>query len=277
MTYQGVYYIATGTKYVDEAESSLQTLRRFHDWPAAIATDVSDQETSMFDHHIPIEAPEFGLADKPRLMAASPFDQTLYLDTDIHVCGEIDELFGLLSQYDIAARPVGSYLSGEYIETPVPDCYPEYNTGVVLFQKNKKTDNLIKEWERQYQKLKKEQQASNDQRGFRVAAYNCKARLAPLPAIYNTRLPFRDKIYGDVHILHGRPDGGLVGDLPAGEIIEELNRDSEGRIYESVSFGKSMEVKNDVGRWWRRRRRIIMHLKKYGVTKTARYIINSIS
>ena len=98
----GVFYIAFGDQYRDEVIKSIQSLRRANpELPVAVVTDkplddASDVLTFIIRERI------LSLECKPVYMPESPFERTLYLDTDTFVSRNLLPAFLLLDRYDFA-------------------------------------------------------------------------------------------------------------------------------------------------------------------------------
>ena len=76
------------------------------------------------------------LARIPRL-ASSPYERTLFLDSDTYVCGgPLTGAFDLLDEFDIALAHAPLRAIPEV--AGVPDAFPEYNAGVILFADRRK-------------------------------------------------------------------------------------------------------------------------------------------
>ncbi len=243
----GVIYIATGKKYVDEALVSAATLKKHvPDLPVTLFSDL-DVKSSYFDRIIKIKNPVFGFEDKIRQMPKTPYDLTLFLDTDTYICDDISELFDLLDRFDIAARHANR--RKQYFIENVPGSFTELNSGVVVFKKSNELKLLFSNWLKFYLRDKKKDLSElytseiirycpetqtreskvkvgfkkkidylkkrkfprgiNDQPTFREALYKSKLRMAILPSKYNMRK--KGFVNGKVKIIHGRYwDFGLV-------------------------------------------------------------------
>src|SRR5271170_6976182 len=89
----GIIYSATGEFWLGEAINSAKESRRFNDVPHLIFSDVSSTDR--------IEGVEFEtynstgdpFLDKINSIERSPFQQTIYLDTDTYVIANLDEMF----------------------------------------------------------------------------------------------------------------------------------------------------------------------------------------
>ena len=137
----------------------------------------------------------------------------------------------------------------QYQVREVPDCFPELNTGVILFQQSKQTDLLFKRWAEIYREDQSKpldwifpggallyRRAIPNQPSFRRAIYESSLRIATLPPEYNCRIPFPGAVHSRVKIIHGRAD-----DFPT--IGIELNRTVLPRIH-VMRWGKLKTLDN---------------------------------
>lgn len=224
---RGTIYIATGRKYVEEACRSAASLKA--SVPMMHVTLLSDErpQAPHFDEVLPVKKPdpaEGRFMSKVASMRMSPYDQTLFLDTDTYVCEDILDLFPLLEKFDIAVahdvNRIPKRLASSRLE--IPPSFAQFNTGVILFKASPHMHAFLTEWGKFYQTMGHKEYLS-DQYGFRQALYNSSLRIATLPAEYNCR--FRKPMYldGPVRILHGRHP-----DLPS--VTRRLNATTDRRI-----------------------------------------------
>lgn len=154
--------MAFGDRAQAEAQQSIETLRRHCDLPVTI-----------IGRDIPLDGdfhgtPTEGLAKgqsvflpgrvKPRLWELSPYRQTLYLDADTRVNADPTPLFGILDAgWDLAlaigqaARFLADTKFGEAekhetIQLLGNDLLYYYNSGVLLWAKNERTEALFRNW-----------------------------------------------------------------------------------------------------------------------------------
>ena len=185
----GVFYIAFGEKYVDEAIFSAESLKRnCPELPAAIAAD-KKIENNAFNNAKIIKANH--MRCKIDYIYDSPYDYTLYLDSDTKINYGIREIFEILDRFDIAlvhdfARKLNwkSKVVPEYEE--IPYSFPEYGEGLVLFKKNSKTKKFFELWKKLFCKYKT-QMKNWDQATLRVALWQSDLRIHTLPMEYNLR------------------------------------------------------------------------------------------
>src|SRR5689334_13476866 len=113
MIERGVLYIAFGEAYRSEVLASISALRRFHPrLPCCVITD-SHLDALPNDVHVLHRERETGnypTRAKPRYMLDSPFDRTLFLDTDTTAVRPIEDLFLLLDRFDIGVYVTPRYL-----------------------------------------------------------------------------------------------------------------------------------------------------------------------
>jgi hypothetical protein len=151
----GIVYVATHlNRYVEEAFLSADSVKqRCPDLPIALFTDRSDHRVcsfGCFDIVVPLErvqAPfdrwSAGLALKLHGILQTPFDRTLFLDTDTLVrTAELPALFEILDDHDVAM-----------VETSLDDSYarqqsglPMFNTGVILYRRTPQTWEWLRRW-----------------------------------------------------------------------------------------------------------------------------------
>lgn len=232
---KGIIYIVAGQKFADEACCSAVSVKKcMPDIPITIFAD-RPICSSLFDHVVQIEDPQYGPEDKVLNIGRSPYQDTLFLDSDTHLVDNVQELFLLLERFDIAATHApyrAVYQVGE-----VPDCFPEFNTGVLLFRQSDKTSWLFERWLEIYQEdLVKTKnwlfpggeswyrQTLPNQASFRRALYESCLRIATLPPEYNCRIPFPGFVHNKVKIIHGRPSS-------LKKVSDELNKTMLPRIH----------------------------------------------
>lgn len=207
---QGIVYVATGPKYFDEAAISATSVKIL--MPAMPITIFTDQiiMQSCFDQLIPIKSCGDGFKDKVINMARSPYDCTLFLDTDTYVCGNIKEMFDLLLNFDLALAH-DHLVRQVYPMAGVPTCFPEFNSGVFLFRKTSEVVNFFDNWLDFFEKDKiNVSQAQGvllakghpDQPSLRRTLYFSNLRIATLTTEYNCMFRYTGSVSGEVKILH---------------------------------------------------------------------------
>jgi hypothetical protein len=228
---KGILYIAIGEDFVDEAKTSVGSVRRhMGDIPIAIVTDSTDYNLEPFDHHILIDNTEqietkdrIWLWDTTIKPEYSPFEKTLYLDTDTYLCDDVSEMFGLLDQYDLA---IARTPEQDTVST-LPEPWHHYNTGVVAYRDSEAANRLFNKWSRIFQHREKTQDDPIDQPSFAEALYLTDIRWFTLPQRYNIRYSERGRsgfIADDPKIVHGRGEDAQV-------VADELKKVNGARTY----------------------------------------------
>jgi hypothetical protein len=240
---RGVIYVAFGQEYLSEVLVSAASVKRH--MPDLPITLFCDRKTACpdVDQVVRVE-PDVsfpGCAAKIRYIAASPYEQTLFLDSDTYVCADLADLFALLDAFDLAAAHAPTRAT--YEVEGVPDSFPEFNTGVILSRQSSEVRNLFSDWADLYlrhlervdrgalrwlQPADRRWHRLNDQGAFREALYRSGLRVATLPPEYNCRFTAPGFVDGPVRILHGRG-----ADLS--RIAAEINAIRSRRGYEERS------------------------------------------
>lgn len=236
-------YIATGAACVAEALVSARSVKRV--MPDLPITLFSDRETAdpNIDGVIRIEPDPSRPTSATKLthIGASPYRETLYLDSDTYVCDRLDELFALLEPFDLAAAHAPMRAMHEV--DGVPDSFPELNCGVILFRRCAAVEALFSKWAdafaRNLDLLQRDEirwlhptheraHVLGDQGAFREALYRSEVRLATLPPEYNCRFSRPGIVDGPVKILHGRG-------VDLSDVATRINATSTWRGYEERS------------------------------------------
>lgn len=214
----GTVYIASGKKYIEEARQSAATLKK--KMPDMKITLISSEHIidPNFEQVIVMNNPQYSLLDKVNYITNTPYDYTLFLDTDTFISEAFDELFVLLEKFDIAVAHEQTRIS--YPVTGLPDSFPEMNTGVILFKKSPQIKQLFQDWINFYERdLKKLPKPKHDQPAFREALYKNSEnlKLATLIPEYNCRIEKAVFIQSTVKIfhMHSKPERMSLPDLAA--------------------------------------------------------------
>ena len=210
---RGYLYVATGDKFICEAVCSAQSLKTVDN--SAHITLITDHpcKSDVFDQVIvqptTTQTYKHGLLYKVQhLYQSSPYDETLFIDSDTYICEKIGGLFDLLEFFDAAIAP-----DPTDVNRPKPlqsehrlRASDLYNTGVILFKKNERNDALFEHWLTIYshkldtQTLGRE----NDQTSFMEAWLQSASKIYVLSHAWNARTPFFFTLNQSVKIIHGR-------------------------------------------------------------------------
>ena len=220
---KGVLYISTGERYYQEAIKSARSVRQHSNLKIGIITD-QDADPDHFDWQLNIPDPRNDSGDKIDWITKSPFDETLLLDTDTYACSDISGVFQLLNEYPIAAPFAPARILEEPLR-PVPEAFPELNTGVLLFKDTSATRSFFEAWRESYVEHR-QAGITFDQPSFREALWMEDVSHRVLPPEYNIRFgPFSmGYITGEAKILHGRQDEEVLT-----RFARELNDDIRPR------------------------------------------------
>ncbi|WP_153952561.1 hypothetical protein [Halosegnis longus] len=227
--------MVSGEQFVDEAIYSAQSANtHMPEVDTAIATTEVNQDLTTFDYVIELDEAQRKVVEgrnwlidstiKPDL---SPFEQTLYLDSDTYIANDVSELFGLLDKFDLAITRVPQ-------QPPVPEL-PEpwhlYNCGVILYRDSQEVRHFLNRWSEIYNQILEDQEQPEDQPAFAKALYECDdLQWYTLPRRYNVRFPRRGVLADEAKIIHGRHPAGLD------KVSSELNQSKGLRVFRERSF-----------------------------------------
>jgi len=211
-------YVATGAAYVTEALRSAESLRRVH--PHAricLLTDELPAGQTPFDEVL-LPQGEIKRAPIDKALACEvDAEEVLLLDSDTYVVDTIEEIFDLLSRFDIAAYQ-DPHPGGNYQLPGVPITFSEFNTGVIAFKNNDETKRFFRDWRDNYQKFWDDlaaqgQTPANDQAAFRYTLFHSDLRVAPLATEYHFIAHNPNRMLWKIRLVHGRGDCAAVAEL----------------------------------------------------------------
>lgn len=224
----GIYLIASGEKYFEEATQVIRRLKCvMPNTPIALCTD--RKESIEVDYLIQLENPLYNFADKVRYFKNTPFENTIFLDTDIYVVKDITEMFTLLNRFEVAA-PHAPIEMDELVDLPCS--FAEPNSGVIVYKKNINVINMFSEYEKHYMNaldfyMRKGDNIPPDQPSFRYALYRTNVNFTFLPHEFNCMVDYPCFLSGEVYILHGHYTSRIM------QLKEQLiNRYTGIRIYD---------------------------------------------
>lgn len=192
MKTRGVLYVATGEKYVRAAiRSALTIIKHCPDLPIHLFTD-AQSNANLFAHNLsPFSS--VAVIDNPHhrskvdYIAHTPFEHTLFLDTDTALNTDIRDMFQILDRFDIALTHA-HHRSPSRLQrwrVGLPDSFPEFNTGVILYRNSPAVMQCIGEWGRHF--IEAALNENNDQTTLRELLWLSDLRIATLPPEYNVR------------------------------------------------------------------------------------------
>lgn len=204
---RGVLYIATGRRHRDEMLVSARSVRRHMPGvPIAVHTDQADLPAGVFDEVRRIDAPRHSFIDKIAPLCETPFERTVFLDTDTLACAPFPDLFEILGRFDLALAHAPYRHDRPFV---TPNCFAELNTGVLAYRRTPEMAALFQDWLRLYEKeVAATGRMDSDQPAFREALYRSSVSPYVLTSEYNLRTVMPAAVGRcKVRIIHGRgPD-----------------------------------------------------------------------
>ncbi len=206
---KGYLYIAMGKRYLLEAEISARSLKRFTKFPICLVTDDGLYQNPVFDEIILIPAAS-DFVTKILGLVKTPYERTVFLDTDTFVCSSVDNLFEILDLFDMAMTIERGNHSYTFFERYNPsytlrfeNVLPEYHTGVIVYKMNNGVKKLYDDWLTVYNHI----HVKADMPAFREAFIlnATTVRIATLPFEYNYHgtLSF-GFVHNEIKIIHDR-------------------------------------------------------------------------
>lgn len=235
---RGIVYIATGERFIQEASLSAESVKSvMPETPITLMTD-TEVEYDIFDDVVHIEGPRYDFGDQVSHLEQTPYDRTIFLDSDIYLDNPIDDLFDVLDEFDLAAAHNQRNYSSKRVDMDaieaIPECFPEYNSGVVAFETSPRVMEFFDQWQEVYNTVRSRGQKHN-QAAFRLALYRSDLRIATLPLEYNCVFRRPGCVNGPVKVFHGRlisvegPGASLSVDVE--QAVTELNSSTDLRSY----------------------------------------------
>ena len=185
---RGILYIAFGTRYVEEAIRSWRSVRNVSQLPAAIITDdVNAPGLETFD--LVIQKPFKHPRVKVEYLALTPFEKTLYLDSDTFVLEDPTPVIELLGKFDVVATHDYARFREKWAKTYrnykiIPEAFSEVNGGVLGFR----LPNALPVLEKWLSEYSANYRISKwDQPSLRVALFESDVRLYIMPPEWNLR------------------------------------------------------------------------------------------
>lgn len=217
MLSKGYLYIAAGESHIKKAIKSAYSLTAC--LPSPRITLISDRKVKYshpFENIIVKDKSDMiskkGIfKGKVLHISLTPYEKTLYLDTDTWFLSNPEGLFNLLNYTDMAMAPapgeidIRDFNSEKVIEGAVP-----LNCGVILFKTNSEVFSLFKKWAYYYNRqvpgkgILYNKKKIVEQPSFMYALLNSKVKLIPLNHKWNARIGGHFNLNGQCVILHGK-------------------------------------------------------------------------
>lgn len=230
---QGFLYFAKGKAFREEAKLSAQRVREI--MPGYPITIVADKEmnSNCFDTVI-LDESKFLKRNKPQALQKTPYDKTIFFDTDIYLEESIEELFEILDRFEMGIKKNRDFFhlpdnkkNDSINGTPVS--FPEFNSGVITYKNTSSVRKMLRDWESRCLP-----DHTSDQRSLRSALYYSTVRFTCLPNRYNCMHRVRNVVHEDVKILHGplvSRDGAGGSDVSIHEASKKINQSRGFRYY----------------------------------------------
>ena len=204
---RGVVYIGTGDRIVEELLRSAESLKKIHpEMRVTVFSDRSIDRPDLFESVELIEDPKYSYIDKILPLLRTPYEETLYLDSDTIIVHSITALFDLLDRFDLAVALEPKPKKLEY-PSEAPESFPEYNTGVFSYRRNEAVYDFFKKWHLIYSHQRANvPKTTHDQPAFREALYLASVRFATIPNQYNLRTLYLTSMTRNIEtaIIHHR-------------------------------------------------------------------------
>ncbi len=211
----GFLYVAFGNRHTMEAIISAQSLRKA--CPKGTIAVVTDQSVSdpVFDQVIQDVAPEMTKTGNFHVKIAglrkTPFERTIFIDTDTLICGDLSSTFALLDRFDLVVTHNAWRVDRAFEEnakpySEVPLDFMTFNTGFLAFASRPVIDDLLQAWAERMTQQIVEHSETNDQPAFRWALYQSAVRFVVLSNAHNYHAhnPFMLPGYQKLMVLHDR-------------------------------------------------------------------------
>lgn len=190
---QGVLFITAGKRYIDSAIRSAHTIRK-HSPELGIHLYANWDEYTFDFANNPYPFDSVSQIDNPHrrskidFLPETPFEKTLYLDSDTAITADITEMFDLLDRFDLAIchamrRNFPLRLMKWNLDLPL--AFPQFNGGVILYRTTPNVLDFMRKWrDAYYENIETFQQ---DQRTLRELLWLSDLRMTVLPPEYNVR------------------------------------------------------------------------------------------
>lgn len=130
------------------------------------------------------------------------YQRVIVFDSDTWLCEPIPDVYDVLGRFDIAGAHAPARWTCE-TPRPIPDAFPELNTGVLGFNVNDYVLSLFQYW-LHVLLVHYDVWGDNDQGALRAALWERPATIWIMPPEYNCRFGFGGFAGSPVKVLHGR-------------------------------------------------------------------------
>jgi hypothetical protein len=152
---KGVLYLSLGAKTHELTRQSINSLRKYNDVPIAVVTDKPElfQDCDWVAAVEGISKPMESRRYKTQIGRATPFEKTLFLDSDTLVYGDVTHLFEIDGLALVPSNNQNPTISDEAKDTfKLCEGIKRYNTGVIIY--NQSHVELFDSWHEEWSKHK---------------------------------------------------------------------------------------------------------------------------
>jgi len=234
---RGFITILTGLYSFQDCVHFLAAIRKFHDEPIIVLIDQVPPILYPFlkafknvilkpapKHENPVLASRLA---KISLYDASEFEQTIFLDSDICLLTNINDVFDALDTFDLlltedvqpAISKATNLLRGSQQENldkvlptlqavglPLQEDHIQYNSGLIAFSRTPEIKQLFSEFQRYFAIITENQDKLllRDQGAFAAAIASVKPKMKVLPPTYNFLSKWKEayQIDQEIKVLH---------------------------------------------------------------------------
>jgi len=210
-----VVFVATGRRFVEEAEQAASRVRKTNPYlKICLVSDVPDYQPVFWDDLVLLGNCQGGFRDKI-MMGLCPYRRFLYLDTDAHVFADLTDFWPMLDRFDFVGHQL---FEGHDCPLPgIPDAFPEFQGGVLGFQRTAKTNAFFELWLRYYDEYFRPDEKGvykyydvGDQKSLRVAVWKAGLAVGVIGPEYNFTPNHLVFACANVRIVHGRAPGNGI-------------------------------------------------------------------
>jgi len=211
---KGILYIAIGEKYINQAILSAKITK------SNIGSDINitlvttepvecpyiDQVKPVLDTDI--ESDRLIKQSKVSGLLETPYEKTLYMDTDAYVIENVDEIFEMLETIDLALAIDPTEFGLRHLNMnpdDIPNCFPEYDTAVIAYKNKRNVQSFIQDWKTYHSDASIER----DQVSFRATLFRNSEKIkfsCLSKPLYNHSVALTQRVENEVKIIHDSRD-----------------------------------------------------------------------
>lgn len=219
---RGFIYVAWGPTFIAEAVVSAAQVRRVMGLPIVLVTH---EDVGQFPEFDDIIYTPFSHTYRDKiLMRLSPFEHTIFLDTDTFVIDRLDDVFTMLERFDLVYQP--SAPSMHYRLPGVPMlAFEEPSAGIIAWRRNDSVKAFFDRWATDYDFQEVENgNGAWDQRSMRSALWSTDIKIFGLGRDWQL-YSFEPSIaMNTVRMVHGRGKAAIAA-------VNHSNRRVGPRLY----------------------------------------------